>query len=114
MPRETQTGIRLFNPAPPGPNPSALGFDSIASFLERSGTQKPGAGALWAKDFQLHEVNITIHYFFWHDILESLRKVEIRAEIRGEARIVPEPIALPALSLGLILVCVVARTRNGR
>ena len=110
-PREVLTGISFFNAAPPsGFNPIVNDFDSTADFLHRTGV--PRSGGLWAKDFQLHEVKISVDYYFWHPILKGLRAVQIRAEIRAEARVVPEPEALPLLSLGLILVGLVAPIRN--
>jgi hypothetical protein len=63
----------------------------------------------------LHQVDISIDYYFWHDVLQGLRAVQVRAEIRGEARVVPEPSAPTLLLLGLQFVGLpVARQRAQR
>jgi hypothetical protein len=112
-PGESGVALRFFNSAPPDSNPTAFGFDSIQGSLLRAGIQMPGKGALWATDFQLHEIEISLDYYFWHDVLEGLRGVQIQAEVRGEARVVPEPAVRVLLPLGVFLLVPFARARNG-
>jgi hypothetical protein len=115
---EAEVTLSFRNSAPPPNNPAAGGFDSIARYLVRAGVQIPGEGALAATDFQLHEINISLDYYFWHDVLEGLRAVQIQAEIRGEAeteiREIPEPSVPALLLLGLMLVGLPAPRRHAQ
>jgi hypothetical protein len=110
-PNDVLVILYFFNPSAVSVfNPSVGAVDSISAFLHREGV--PGAGGRWARGFQLHEVKIFIDYYFWHPILEGLRGSQIRAEIRGEARIVPEPATRVVLSLGFALVGLVGARRT--
>jgi hypothetical protein len=106
-PSDVLVGFRFFHPSPAnGSNPSANGFDRISG--------EPGIPAgFWAGNFQLHEVRIRIDYYFWHDVLAGLRGVDIAAEIRGDALVVPEPAGLALLSLGVTLAGVVGLRLRG-
>jgi hypothetical protein len=93
---EVFTEIRLFNPSGPDGNPVAEDAEVMADALERAGVM-PG---LWVSAFRLDEVKISIDYYFWHPVLEGLRETLVRAEIRGEARIIPEPASWLLLLVG--------------
>jgi hypothetical protein len=111
-PHDAETTFRFFSSAPLSEyNPVVAGFDSMGNFLARVGVPRPSES--WVEDFQMQEIRISVDYYFWHDVLEGLRAVQIRADISGDARlrVIPEPAALPALLIGLTLVGLVARRR---
>jgi hypothetical protein len=110
-PNDVYTFVRFFHPSPlNGSNPQTTNTIRIATALEEAGAPRGS----WATEFQLQEVKIAVDYYFWHDILEDLRGVQIQADIHGEAnvRVIPEPEAWAMLSLGLLFVGVVATKRN--
>jgi hypothetical protein len=109
-PGDAEVTFRFFSSAPlSGSNPTASGSDSITEFLRREGV--PRASEKFVNGFDLHEIKVYVDYYFWHDILEGLRGVQIRTEIRGDAdvHIIPEPATFPILSFGLALIGLVAR-----
>jgi len=108
--QDVSTNIRFaYAPSPPSGNPTAGGFASVATALQNAGAPN----FVWATGFQLHEVKITIDYYFWHDILEGLRGVKIRADISADANVVPEPatMLLFSVSIGFLPAMIARRKR---
>jgi hypothetical protein len=93
-PSDVSTSIRFFYPPAPG-NPSTNAFSQVSDALHNAGAPN----FVWATGMQLHEIKISMDYFFWHDVLEGLRGVKIRADISADATIVPEPAAIILFSV---------------
>jgi hypothetical protein len=89
------------DPSPPA-NPTAQAGTTMSAALRDAGVPF----GWWATGVQLHEVKISIDYYFWHDILEGLRGVKMRADIFADATAVPEPVAILLVSVSIGFLCV--------
>ncbi len=100
---EVATSIR-FLIEPGSGNPVTSATARISDVLRNAGVPNNW----WATQVQLHQVKISIDYYFWHDILEDLREVKIRADIFADANAVPEPttMLLSSVSIGFLIIMV--------
>lgn len=73
---------------------------------------RPGPSHLWlASDFELQQIDVTLHYWFYHPIFPDLRAYSLESQITGEGILVPEPLAI-TLAIGALIAIAAGRRRT--
>jgi hypothetical protein len=76
-----------------------------------TGYERTGPSHLWlASDFELQQIDVTLHYWFYHPIFPELRAYSLESRVTGDGSFVPEPQAI-TLAIGATLAIAARRKR---